>query len=120
MAPKVAPRRRAYTGNLQSVTRRPRWLTRFVNGVAAQQVHKRNGNSRLGIANVKAIEEFLIARGPEETGQILQLLLFWRPGIFTQVSRRIDVKYTEIRTNVRKRLRSKRSIVLTADGVVMS
>ena len=95
-------------------------MTRFVNGVAAREVHKRNGTARLGIANVNAVAEFLISKGPEETGQILQLLLFWRPGIFTQVSRRIDVKYTEIRTNVRKRLRSKRSIVLTADGVVMS
>ena len=119
MAPKVAPRR-AYTGKLQSVTRRPRWLTRFVNGVAAQQVHKRNGNARLGIANVKAIAEFLISKGPEETGQILQLLLFWRPGVFTQVSRRIDVNYTQMRTNVRTRLRLNRSLVLTADGIVMS
>ena len=95
-------------------------MTRFVNGVAAQQVHKRNGSARLGIANVNAVAEFLISKGPEETGQILQLLLFWRPGVFTQVSRRIDVKYTEIRTNVRARLRLKRSLVLTADGVVMS
>ena len=71
--------RRAYPGTLQSVTRRPRWLTRFVNGVARQQVHTRNGTVRLGIANVNAIAEFLIAKGPEETGQILQLLLFWRP-----------------------------------------
>ncbi len=95
-------------------------MTRFVNGVAAQQVHKRNGSARLGIANVNAVAEFLISKGPEETGQILQLMLFWRPGVFTQVSRRIDVKYTEIRTNVRARLRLKRSLVLTADGVVMS
>ena len=95
-------------------------MTRFVNGVAAQQVHKRIGSARLGIANVNAVAEFLISKGLEETGQILQLLLFWRPGVFTQVSRRIDVKYTEIRTNVRARLRLKRSLVLTADGVVMS
>ena len=119
MAPKVAPRR-AYTGNLQSVTRRPRWLTRFVNGVARQQVHTRNGTVRLGIVNVNAIAEFLIAKGPEETGQILQLLLFWRPGIFIQVSRRIDINYTQMRANVRTRLRLNRSLVLTVDGIVMS
>ena len=119
MPPKVAPRR-AYTGKLQSVTQRPRWLTRFVNGVAAEQEHKRNGTSRLGIANVKAIAEFLISKGPEETGQILQLLLFWRPGIFFQVSRHIDVSYTKMRTNARTRLCLQRSLVVAADGVVMS
>ena len=112
--------RRAYTGTLQSVTRRPRWLTRFVNGVAAQQVHKRNGSARLGIANVNAVAEFLISKGPEETGQILQLLLFWRPGVFRQVSNRIDDNYTKMLANVTNRRRLKRSLILTADGVVMS
>ena len=83
-------------------------------------MHTRNGTVRLGIVNVNAIAEFLITKGVEVTGQILQLLLFWRPGVFVQVSRRIDINYTQMRTNVRTRLRLKRSLVLTADGVVMS
>ena len=74
----------------------------------------------MGVANVKAIAEFLISKGPEETGQILQLLLFWRPGVFVQVSRRIDINYTQMRANVRTRLRLNRSLVLTADGIAMS
>jgi hypothetical protein len=120
-APKAtALARRSYRANLQGMAPRPRWLTRFLNGVAMTEVPVRIGTSRLGNVNVRLIAEFLVSKGPTETGRVLQLLLFWRPGVCRQVSNRIDANYTRLRGNITTRLRLDRSIIMTADGMIMS